>query len=89
MRLEECSTTYQYVALSYVWGQVPQPKTTPPNLGSSLEAGPLNQRKSKISLVIPDATTIAVKARENYLWVDALCIVQDEIRILIKKFATF
>lgn len=68
---------YRYAALTYCWGT-----------GSS-ESGPMRtqksnyaERKSRIAFdllprTIQDAVRITISLSINFLWVDALCIVQD------------
>ncbi|KIW14145.1 hypothetical protein PV08_06926 [Exophiala spinifera] len=54
----------RYIALSYVWGQVEQPKTSKDNMESFL--------------VILDAMEFVKMLGERYLWLDTLCIIQDD-----------
>ena len=66
--------TGAYIALSYCWGTPTQPKTTKDNLA---------MRESRIALEeLPQTIQDAVKVTRNlgvqYLWVDALCIIQDD-----------
>ncbi|KAI8626331.1 heterokaryon incompatibility protein-domain-containing protein [Xylariaceae sp. FL1651] len=73
-----------YVALSYVWGK-PKPGRTfrqaflnplPADL-SQAQSLPLNMEE--IPRTIRDAIDVVEKLGEHYLWVDALCIFQDNI----------
>ena len=70
----------QYMTLSYVWGQAPMLKTTQENFKrlqrpkSLLEAG--------ISRLIKDAAVVVKELGLRYLWVDALCLIQDNKRCL-------
>ncbi len=72
-----------YVALSYVWGKV-DPLTILRSLKSNtaeLEIpGALAQsiHYSKIPLTIRDAMIVVKEIGMRYLWVDSLCIVQDD-----------
>jgi hypothetical protein len=62
-----------YAALSYCWGGDQQSKTTTANLerlkGFSLE---------ELSPTIKDAVLITIGLGLQYIWVDAICIVQDD-----------
>ncbi|KAE9364342.1 HET-domain-containing protein [Stipitochalara longipes BDJ] len=73
----------EYVALSYVWGETPgslmaTTKTLPylftPGALATLETS------SQIPRTILDAMHLTTEMGVNYLWVDRLCIVQDNIR---------
>jgi hypothetical protein len=72
--LETAGKTSQYATLSYCWGKTPQLKTTKARLEEFKEALPMDE----LSLVVTDAIAICRKIYIPYLWVDALCIVQDD-----------
>jgi hypothetical protein len=78
--LETAKSELQYVALSYVWGPVKTFKTTRNNLQTLQAAGALKEPEieSHIPRTIKDAIELVKKLRMHYLWVDALCIVQDD-----------
>jgi hypothetical protein len=63
-----------YVCLSYCWGSEPQPLTLTtenlPTLQESIDVNLLPQ-------TIKDAIRTTIKIRKRYLWVDALCIIQN------------
>ncbi|KAF1994216.1 HET-domain-containing protein [Amniculicola lignicola CBS 123094] len=63
-----------YAALSYCWGKTPQLKTTKARLQEFKEELPWDE----LSLVTKDAIALCQKLTIPYLWVDALCIVQDD-----------
>lgn len=65
-----------YVALSYVWGTQKPFQTTLATLTQNQQAGALSS--SSIGKTIRDAMAVAKLMAERYLWVDALCIVQDD-----------
>ncbi|KAK5657979.1 hypothetical protein OQA88_2532 [Cercophora sp. LCS_1] len=64
----------KYLCLSYCWGNEGQLTTTKENLAVHLEAIPVD----KLGLTIQDAITTTRRLGFRYLWVDALCIVQDD-----------
>jgi len=63
----------QYATMSYCWGKVEAHKTTKANV---------DDREDSLDIILPatirDAVVIARRLRVRYLWVDALCIVQDD-----------
>ncbi|KAK4236581.1 heterokaryon incompatibility protein 6 [Achaetomium macrosporum] len=67
----------RYAALSYVWGSTPQPfQTTTLSLPARLSASgfPL----SSLPQTLQDAVRVTQALGLAYLWVDALCIAQDD-----------
>jgi hypothetical protein len=63
-----------YATLSYCWGSVGQEKLTSTNLESFTKALPL----ATLSKTATDAIMICKILQIQYLWVDALCILQDD-----------
>ncbi|KAF5003178.1 hypothetical protein FDECE_10246 [Fusarium decemcellulare] len=83
-RVVDLSTDDRYVALSYVWGSSPGAVNmrwkrclTADNLSQLQEAGGIDA----ISLpqTVNDAVDLVLQMGERYLWVDALCIIQDDL----------
>lgn len=69
--------TVRYVALSYVWGSQAQPLTLSRENHKILsKKGAINL--DEISRTISDAAVVVEMLGERYLWVDALCILQDD-----------
>lgn len=71
---------WHYVALSYVWGGTNSFLTTKDLLPSLYKPGVLDQsRRAILGLprTISQAIALVKALGERYLWVDALCIVQD------------
>jgi hypothetical protein len=66
----------RYFALSYVWGIVEQFKTEKANFARLKQENGLSG--APITKTIKDAMTLVAGLRETYLWVDTLCIVQDD-----------
>lgn len=67
------SDRQRYVALSYVWGQDQPNRTTHNILDSYINC----IDPHKIPMTIRDAISVTHRIGLQYLWVDALCIVQD------------
>ncbi|KAJ4288590.1 hypothetical protein N0V90_011827 [Kalmusia sp. IMI 367209] len=81
--LENCvipaSWDVRYIALSYVWGKVYQLQATMVNAEELAKGGSLLQEKynERLPRTIKDAMRLVAGMGERYLWVDALCIIQD------------
>ncbi|KAI4864837.1 heterokaryon incompatibility protein-domain-containing protein [Hypoxylon rubiginosum] len=78
IRLYETPANFQepYVALSYCWGQSATLKTTSSNMQSLARGFDL----ARLPAAIRDAVRIAQDLGLGYIWIDALCIVQDSRR---------
>ncbi|RMX86973.1 hypothetical protein D0869_02700 [Hortaea werneckii] len=63
-----------YTALSYCWGDAHILKTTKATLDRHLKYLPIHE----IPLTVTDAFAITRRLGLRYIWVDALCIVQDD-----------
>ncbi len=68
----------RYVALSYVWGGVQQLLLQKANREELERANSLTKYERLIPQTIKDAITLTLQIGERYLWVDSLCIFQDE-----------
>jgi hypothetical protein len=79
--LVESSIDVEHVTLSYVWGQVKTMKTTAANRSMLEELGSVfpNTTKFKIPTTIREAMRLATSLQQRYLWLDSLCIVQDDL----------
>lgn len=66
----------RYIALSYVWGYVAQPTLTKAVLETWMSDGQL--RNVDVPQTIRDAIHLVQNIGYRYVWVDALCIVQDD-----------
>ncbi|KAK5655180.1 hypothetical protein OQA88_6079 [Cercophora sp. LCS_1] len=65
----------RYVALSYVWGTVPVLRAIKSNIDFLCQPGSLN---TGLPRTIRDAITLCSRLGIKYLWVDSLCIIQDD-----------
>ncbi|KAJ3455884.1 hypothetical protein MRS44_017366 [Fusarium solani] len=68
---------HSYIALSYVWGSQSTFNTTESDLICLQHEGSL--RTKPVARTIRDAMGIVKILSEKYLWVDTLCIVQDNM----------
>jgi len=69
-----------YVALSYVWGSRKNSSLilTNHNEDALMQPGALADKQAFIANTIWDSMTVVRKLGERYLWVDSLCLVQDD-----------
>jgi hypothetical protein len=68
----------QYAALSYTWGSSGQYCLMKSNKGVLEGDGSLQQMIEELSPVVVDSITACARLQIPYLWIDALCIVQDD-----------
>lgn len=70
----------KYATLSYVWGRVDFLRTLKSTVGRFEQHGGLKRPEfyEKIPWTIRDAMQVTKKIGLRYLWVDSLCIVQDD-----------
>ncbi|KAH8590651.1 heterokaryon incompatibility protein-domain-containing protein [Bisporella sp. PMI_857] len=77
---EEClvsaSSDAKYFALSYVWGQVDMSKTLKSNYDERKK--PHSLATVRFPRTIRDAMIFVQSLGERYLWVDAVCLLQDD-----------
>ncbi|KAF2111123.1 heterokaryon incompatibility protein-domain-containing protein [Lophiotrema nucula] len=74
--LIRATSELRYFALSYVWGDAKQFLCLKKNFDWLLQPGSLSQ--CPITQTIKDAFTLVAELEERYLWVDTVCIVQDD-----------
>jgi hypothetical protein len=81
----------RYVALSYVWGQSSKKRLilTTANESNMMKTGAFDIPEIRASLpnTIQDAMSVVHQIGERYLWVDSLCLVQDDTTDLLKCVA--
>ncbi|TBU41105.1 heterokaryon incompatibility protein-domain-containing protein [Dichomitus squalens] len=63
----------RYVALSYVWGEAQEHKTTTENIDAYLRSIDV----TILPQTIVDAIQVTHRLGLQYLWIDSLCIIQD------------
>ncbi|KAL2070134.1 hypothetical protein VTL71DRAFT_14814 [Oculimacula yallundae] len=76
MRIVPLPGGSRYLALSYVWGTEPFMQLTKSNLETLKRKRSLDDQQ--LPRTIEDALKLTMILNERYLWVDALCIIQDD-----------
>ncbi|OHF00867.1 hypothetical protein CORC01_03695 [Colletotrichum orchidophilum] len=71
---------WPFAVLSYVWGDVDQVKLTTANSQELSRPHGLDSVWQQIPTTVRDAILVCERLGEDYLWVDALCIMQDSAR---------
>jgi len=89
MCLVEKREVCEYVALSYVWGAVPDFRLTTAHLAKLSKGGALSKTEilQHIPQTLRDAMTLVQGLGLRYLWVDALCLVQNRVDEIQSGFA--
>jgi len=70
-----------YVCLSYVWGPNPQLQLTTKTLDTLIVEGALFDETTGVAQTIKDAIFVCGMLGQSYLWVDSVCIKQDDASI--------
>jgi len=78
MRIVDGSFNWKYLTLSYVWGGIEMLKATKALMPSLKQFHSLSARLDQIPQVIKDAIALTKALGMKYLWVDSLCIAQDD-----------
>lgn len=88
--LAQVDSQTQYVALSYVWGRVPDVLVaTMANVDELYLPGSLMNPGTarRIPRTIRDAMALTAKFKIRYLWVDSLCIVQNDLEHKVEQLS--
>ena len=79
---QRCVVAYeqgvQYVTLSYVWGGVATLRNTKALCKDLAVRGAFIHEEHRLPKTIKDAMALVEMLGERYLWVDSLCIIQDD-----------
>ncbi|KAK3306247.1 heterokaryon incompatibility protein-domain-containing protein [Chaetomium strumarium] len=67
----------QYAVLSYVWGSYPTFRLTKANLDKLMVPGALLEFPRRLPRTLQDAILLAKRLNIRFLWVDALCLLQN------------
>jgi hypothetical protein len=68
----------RYIALSYVWGEVANFRLTKANRPALMTPGALSRVWMSLPATLRDAITLTQKLGARYLWVDSLCLLQND-----------
>ena len=68
----------KYVSLSYVWGQLPMLQLRKDNFESLTSKGALESIYQQLPRTITDAIDLLKALGLRYLWIDGLCLIQDD-----------
>jgi hypothetical protein len=71
-------SSYRYLALSYVWGKIKSFQTSKYRLAELEIDGSLSRLDRLIPRTVNDSMALVSALHERFLWVDTLCIVQDD-----------
>ena len=78
----------KYLALSYVWGGVRSTlRCKKENLISLMQPGSLSPSNATLPKTVADAMILTRALGLDYLWVDSLCIIQDDEENKMKEIA--
>ena len=72
-------SSFQYLTLSYVWGRGETLKLVNENFAELTQENALSKYEDQIPQTIKDAMYLVPKLMDRYLWIDALCIIQDNL----------
>ncbi|KAI8948821.1 heterokaryon incompatibility protein-domain-containing protein [Xylaria longipes] len=70
--------SFRYVALSYMWKVGPDNNIKLEKANTDLLAAPHSLRQVQLPNIITDAIGLCRDLGERYLWIDRLCIIQDD-----------
>ena len=81
-RIVEAPYKCEYVALTYIWGEnmmeFPMPKTTRDDVCRNGAGPPYISLPNRLPKTIANAMLVARRLGYEYMWVDSLCIIQDD-----------
>lgn len=67
----------EFIALSYIWGGVSLLRLTSANIDQLMQVNSLKRLWRYLPRTVQDAITLTRRLRVPYLWVDALCLIQN------------
>ena len=79
--------SYKYFTLSYVWGGATCLRITKQDEHLFATKGSLTRHAAEIPQTILDAMDLTAKLEERYLWVDSLCILQNDLEAFRSQIA--
>jgi hypothetical protein len=68
----------KYLTLSYVWGLVPTVRLRRENIDDLMSVGALARIRHQLPQAIRDAINLVRMLDERYIWIDSLCLIEDD-----------
>jgi Heterokaryon incompatibility protein (HET) len=78
MSIAKCSSQVTYIALSYVWGNAKPVRLMKANIARLGKTSSLTELGDAIPRTVRDAMIFVKGIGQRYLWVDSMCLVQDD-----------
>jgi hypothetical protein len=78
LKLPQVASTLHSVTFGYVWGNAQTYRLQKDNRQELTKRGGLRSHWKKIPRTIRDAILLTQKLGKQYLWVDSLCLIQDD-----------
>ncbi|KAK4195617.1 heterokaryon incompatibility protein-domain-containing protein [Triangularia verruculosa] len=78
IRVVRISTATQYIALSYCWGGSAEASTQTKSMQATIADHERRIQLKSLPKTIQDAVAVTRELGIDYIWVDALCIIQDD-----------
>ncbi|TPX18490.1 uncharacterized protein E0L32_011603 [Thyridium curvatum] len=75
----------RYIALSYMWGKDQKMKQNLANRDAMAQPGFFDQENNRPSTTIVHAMEVTRKLGCRYVWIDALCITQDDMENVLQN----
>lgn len=88
MCIVEAEIGCRYLTLSYSWGQVHSPSLTMANKAQLMTPHGLESFTGEFPGTIRDAIQLVKQLDERYIWIDRLCLVQDDPRDVLNGMQT-
>lgn len=83
VKIVDVKTKMDYIALSYCWGRDGTMKLTRSNLGMWKELLPVQE----LPKTLRDSMAFARLLGMEYIWIDRLCIIQDDLESMAREIA--
>ena len=74
----ESNLQKRYLTLSYVWGLVPTVRLRRENIDDLMSIGALGRIRHQLPQTIRDAIDLVRMVDERYIWIDSLCLIEDD-----------
>ncbi|KAK0659188.1 heterokaryon incompatibility protein-domain-containing protein [Cercophora samala] len=78
IRIRPVSIATRYIALSYCWGGPAEASTQKKSTVATIAGNEIRISLQSLPKTIQDAVSVARELGIDFLWVDALCIIQDD-----------